>query len=412
VGPNHFGGASGASEAAGVQTKFDQLIVSLAHFFEKGNVEMPSIILIEGQTLKSGVRIVVGSIPMKLLAHRVQTPWRDARTKEGYQRRPTPSRIAKLAGEIRKHKVDIPTAVLLNARDSSWESAISQNDASSDFFTFDLDRYNGVFSVVDGQHRIEALRQLYVESEEEYGGFKLQFVMMLGANEGQELEQFYVVNSTAKSVKTDLALDLLKQRADHDGTVMNHLVEIGQDWKVRAQDLTEMLNDKSSTWRNRIRLANEIKGLTTIPSSSFVVSLQKFLAMPLMQAADIESQYKIIDTFWMGIRSVMPNPFDYPQDYTLMKGIGVWAMHDALPSVIEVIRSRGLSLYERQSYADVLEPMFDKLDGENLGADTVSGADFWLVAPKGGAAGTFSSSAGKRVLSSKIRQAMPKPDLE
>ena len=34
------------------------------------------------------------------------------------------------------------------------------------------------------------------------------------------MEQFYVVNSTAKSVRTDLAYDLLKQRAENDPEVI------------------------------------------------------------------------------------------------------------------------------------------------------------------------------------------------
>lgn len=373
---------------------------------------MKTITVVEGQQLKSGVRIVSGSISLSALVNRTLTPWRDARTKEGYQRRPTPSRISKLAAEIRKNKVDIPTAVLLNARHPSWASAIAETSLSNECLSFDLSLYKGTFSVVDGQHRIEALKLLHAEDPHEYGSFKLQFVMMLGATKVQELEQFYIVNSTAKSVKTDLALDLLKQRAEHDGSVMNYLVETGQDWKIRAQMLTEMMADKSSIWEKRIRLANEQKGKTTIPSSSFVVSLEKFLKMPLVQNADVDIQYKILNTYWIGIRSVMPDPFDYPENYTLMKGIGVWAMHEVLPSVIEVIRSAGKSLYEKQSYSEVLEPMFERLDGENVSADTVSGAEFWLVAPKGGAAGMFSSSAGKRVLASKMRQALPKADIE
>jgi hypothetical protein len=56
--------------------------------------------------------------------------------------------------------------------------------------------------------------------------------------------------------------------------------------------------------------------------------------------------------------------------------------------------------------------MFEGLDGENIEAELVRGDDFWLTAPKGGAAGSFSSSAGKRVLASKLRQALPESELE
>lgn len=367
--------------------------------------------VVEGQTLTSGVRTLVGSIPLNELSGRVFTPWRDARTKDGYQRKPAMARIAKLMAEIRKNKVDIPTAILLNASDVTWRKSLIETEELG-FFKFDLDNYKGKLSIVDGQHRVLALKELFEEEPDRYGTFKLQFVMMLGATQVQELEQFYIVNSTAKSVKTDLALDLLKQRANLDGSVMNYLIESGQDWKVRGQDLTERLVDRSEIWSKKIRLANEPKLGTIIPSSSYVVSLQNFLTYPYIQNFDTDTQYRLIETYWKAVRDAMPEPFDKPEDYTLLKGIGVWAMHEIFPAVIEVVRSKGESLFEKKNYAAVLEPMFDKLDGENVRAELVKGHEFWLTAPKGGAAGSFSSSAGKRVLASKMKQALPKPEIE
>jgi hypothetical protein len=95
-----------------------------------------------------------------------------------------------------------------------------------------------------------------------------------------------------------------------------------------------------------------------------------------------------------------------------MKGIGVWAMHEILPEVIEVIRSRGESLFDRDNYARLLKPVLLKLEGQNARTEMVRGQEFWLVAPKGGAAGSFSSSAGKRVLISKLMQNLPEPKIQ
>src|SRR3989304_4985013 len=49
------------------------------------------------------------------------------------------------------------------------------------------------------------------------------------------------VNKTAKAVRTDLALDLLKQRAENDPRIMEALLESGQSWKVEAQAVAEEL---------------------------------------------------------------------------------------------------------------------------------------------------------------------------
>jgi uncharacterized protein (DUF1015 family) len=82
--------------------------------------------------------------------------------------------------------------------------------------------------VVDGQHRIEALMRLYLKRDvpdEKWGDFRLSITFMLGATELEEMEQFYVVNSTAKSVRTDLAYDLLKQRAESNPDLIRSLDE-------------------------------------------------------------------------------------------------------------------------------------------------------------------------------------------
>lgn len=365
----------------------------------------------KGQTLTSGIFTVAGSIKYRQLHGRLVTPWRDARTKEGYQRKPADSRIAKLMMEIRNGRVDVPTAILLNAPHPSWEISVEFGGENNCSF-FNLDAYLGKFSVVDGQHRLLSFTHLYDEEPAKYGDYQLQFVMMLGASMDQELEQFYVVNSTAKSVKTDLAFDLLKQRAERDGAVLTGLIEVGQDWKVEAQALTEILNEKSEIWRGRIRLANEDKKISIIQSSSFVTSLKKFLTYPLVKNLSRQKKYEMIESYWRGVRGAMKEPFATLENYTLLKGIGVWAMHEILPEVTDVIRSRGDSLFDDETYSQILRPMFEGLDGENQSAEVVKGAEFWLTAPRGGAAGSYSSSAGKRVLISKMMQGLPEPEIE
>ena len=372
---------------------------------------MTALAVVKGQTLTSGVQTIVGSFHFQSIHDRIQTPWRDSRTKEGYQRKPAHNRIAKLMMEIRKGRVDIPTAVLLNAPHMSWEQSFVDR-GEGECCSFDMVKYFGKFSVVDGQHRLTALKYLYDEDEERYGSYKIHFVMMLGASKDEELEQFYIVNSTAKSVKTDLAFDLLKQRADHSGLVMTGLIESGQDWKVEAQALTELLAEESEIWRGRIQLANEPKKRTTIPSASFVTSMRKFLNYPFVRNLSRDKKFELIENYWRGIRASIKDPFNKPDDYTLLKGIGVWAMHEIFPEVIEIIRTNGDQLFDENNYVPILSAMFEDLEGENKNADLVKGADFWLTAPNGGAAGSYSSSAGKRVLISKLLQNLPEPDIE
>jgi hypothetical protein len=60
-------------------------------------------------------------------------------------------------------------------------------------------------------------------------------------------------------------------------------------------------------------------------------------------------------------------------------------MHGLLVSVIELLRSRGLSVIEAESYAQVLEEPLLNLEGDNAEGETARGPDFWLAGVRGAA---------------------------
>jgi hypothetical protein len=97
-------------------------------------------------------------------------------------------------------------------------------------FCSSLERFgSGALHLVDGQHRVEASRKL-IDEDAKWEDFVVPFVCMVGATEAEEIEQFYVVNSRAKSVRTDLALLLLRTIADRDPKMLERLEEKGRDW--------------------------------------------------------------------------------------------------------------------------------------------------------------------------------------
>jgi DGQHR domain-containing protein len=291
--------------------------------------------------------------------------------------------------------------LLLNLRKAETEAITT--DGSSTFLNLreGLDR----LYVVDGQHRFLAFKTLFNEDHHKWGNYKLQFVLLLNGSEEEEVRQFYVVNTTAKSVKTDLALDLLRQRAESDGRVMHELVEKGQTWKIEGQAIVDTLYRDSEIWAGRIQLANQKKGRTIIPAASYVSSLKFLLTnYPYFETLPREQKVEVIDAYWTGIRRAMPEPFEHNSGhYALQKGVGVNAMHSILPMVLEIIRSSGESEFDPTAYEATMQPVLEELSGDNTDGANVYGADFWLTAPRGGAAGSYSSSAGKRVLLAKLK---------
>jgi len=358
--------------------------------------------------VRADVQLVSGFIPAgALIPDRYHIPHLDPRTGRGYQRLPQGTRVNELAVDLRKQRVDLPTSVLLNLRN---KDSIRYTKGGT-LNLKDIAENEARFYVVDGQHRILALEKLINEVDSDYwSSYQIPFTCMIGADEDEEMEQFYLVNSKAKSVRTDLAHELLYKRAQDPG-VMASLVERGQDWQVYAQGIVRRLSEESPVWRNRIRFASMEKGDTVMPSASMVTSLKSVLSSGYFKALTDDQQLKIIDAYWKGIRGVFPEAFDQPKDFSLQKGIGVIVMHTLLMQVVEIARSQGLPLTEGETYTKVLGGALERLQGDDSSGNAVVGLDFWRAAPRG-AAGSYSSSAGRRVLIAKIQSLLPKISIQ
>jgi DGQHR domain-containing protein len=368
-----------------------------------------TISIIQGAKLWSGAQIVTGFMPAGvLIPDGFIIPAYDTRTKQGYQRLPQEARINSLAADLRKERTDLPTAILLNLPSVSVKSVLDGNSLR----LTDGEGKPLKFHVVDGQHRILALKKLIEEEDAgRWSRFPLPFVSFLAADNREEMKQFYIVNSTAKAVKTDLALTLLRKLSDNDPDVYAALLERGKQWQVDGQALVERLASESRIWRNRIRLPGMEKGETTMPSASLVTSLKPLLSSPYFGRLKPEQQMRVLDAYWNGIREALRPAFDDPENYTVQKGVGVIVMHMIFPHVLECVRNRGMQTTDPDAYKSVLDGALNQLQGENNSGDTVTGVEFWASAPKG-AAGSYSSSAGRRVLVVKIQQLLPQIEAE
>ena len=296
------------------------------------SIERPRVVIRRKTDLgRQQVDQVIGVMPAKALVDNHYVPHFDHITKEGFQRPPQQARVNKLVHDLERNRVDVPTAVLLNVRNCERSA-----DEAEVLVTVDDNHIHFVpdgrkLYVVDGQHRILALKKLLEKYPEKWASFPVPFVCMLGANEEEEMTEFYVVNSNAKSVRVDLAYELLSKRSEMDPTLMNDLVEKGESWKVDAQMLTEQLEKDSPFWKGRIRFPGQAVAETTVGSAGVVGSLKPLLATPYFGTVLLPpNRGKILNAYWEGIRRVLPNCFEEPRDYALQKAVGIQIMHQLL----------------------------------------------------------------------------------
>jgi DGQHR domain-containing protein len=360
--------------------------------------------VVDGPEMRSGTHLIAGMIPFGALLGRYEIPYYNYTTKRGYQRQPALSRVSAFATEIKKGRVDFPTAILLNLRSKHALSALTSGKLK-------LTEIGGsgkvtAFYVVDGQHRLLALGKAVEDGHRHLLDLPIPFTCMVGADENEEMEQFYQVNSNAKAVRTDLAYALLKKRAENEDGLVEALEERGRAWQVSGQGIVERLAIESTVWKGRIRLPGMDKGDTVITSASMVSSLKPVLSSPYFSRLKGDQQIRVLDAFWEGARNNLREAFDQPTEYSIQKGVGVIVMHTLMPEVLELVRDRGLSPNDPDSYESILEDALTKTTGETAAGDIVEGVEFWAAGAEG-AAGQYSSSSGRRVLISKLRSRLP-----
>jgi hypothetical protein len=191
---------------------------------------------------------------------------------------------------------------------------------------------------------------------------------------------------------------------------MAALVEKGEDWKVEGQTIAEELA-KTRLWKNRIRFPGEPSGESTIGSAGVVSSLKQLLDTPYFGAISTQNRLRILEAYWEGVERVLPEVFRDPTDYALQKSTGVQIMHALLVSGLELLRSQGKSVVDPDAYEEALRETLISLQGDTADGSIAQGPDFWLVGARG-AAGSFSSNAGRRVFLARLRGELPEVEVE
>lgn len=376
--------------------------------------------------------MLLAAMPASHAAASVRVDVYDPATGKGYQRVGIASRMRAIARYYRDGG-RMPNPLLINIRaddlnrvrvivtdgdqgdyDAAIELGMDWIGAGSIDLPEDL-----IVWVFDGQHRVGGLAEL-VALVKDFDSFPVPLSVTIGLTEDGEMEEFYEVNHNAKSVTTDLALEILRQRALRDPDLASKLIGSGKDWQTKGLEVVRILDATEGPWHDRIQAPNERKHKSdslTMAQAQFVLSLKPVLDMALFKSAEPATIAQVLNAYWKGIALVLPEPFtsdplNSPKDWVIQKGPGVFTLHRAMPMVVEVMRARGERLGVPEAYAQVLQGLTD-LSGEVTDPDTqqrvpVSGAEFWRAGSRG-VAGAYTGEAGRRHLFLMIQALLPKP---
>ena len=340
--------------------------------------------------------------------------WSDTQKPEetGYQRKPSATRLREVASYLQSPDAILPLGGLVNVRAPAGSvygqllqfepdsSGSNSGKITSGWLTIP-DEVLPLY-VVDMQHRLGGLQWAIDEDgHEELGDFPVVATLADGLSKLEEIQQFELINTTQKKVRTDLARRLMAvQSATTEGRLA--IEKRGRMWEARGAQVADWLGREGEIWRNRILPPNKSKRempQAVVPETSFVTSLRPILLAPLFQHMDEEAVARIVDRYWQALAKTFPEAFAHPAEHVIQKTPGVFSLNALAPEVIELVRSE---------YGD-------KLTVENL-RKTIEpwayrGSEFWSVGEPEGAA-RYGSMKGFSLLAAELRDDLPRLDVD
>lgn len=347
--------------------------------------------------------------------------------RRGIQRQPIAAHYRKIARSLQEPETTLPTAIVLSANinHDGTESHVSDGirvplgmDVTpvpgpvENLVDITVDPNVLKLHVVDGQHRIlgieYALEKDYLKRDK---AFELPFVLILAKSRYDEIKNFYSINSKAKKVSTDLALQLMNEMKDNDP---DYGLTLTEKKKVIAIKIANALNDEQeSPWYQEISQGSGASADEIASSTSFVTSLMPVLTVPYFNdtikakggnAEEVmdtvaEQCGKIVDNYWSAIRDMLPFMFEGDLNkWVIQKTPGIYILHRVLAYILEhyFLGGTGRIDLSQEAFRSFLEDY-----APELLSDPQAASGYWNAAqgpdnPGGEAAGANSSQAFKQ----------------
>jgi len=250
---------------------------------------------------------------------------------QGYQRPPERSRITRIGTFLVNGTGNglYPNALLLGSRTPLvFDEMTRRLQLSCDL------------RIIDGQHRTEGLR--YAIEEKEHlpsANMQVPVVIMEVSDRAEELDQFRIINGTAKSVRTDLVNAILTALAADQG---EDTVAPKDRWKIIVTKVVDIMDRTAgSPWEDMLLMPDQvgrdfpdkIARATSVMTSirPIYTWLEEFgiLRDRAGTSFDEQSTYMagILIEYWRALKAVVPGAFAVPDDSVIQKTPGLFALH-------------------------------------------------------------------------------------
>jgi DGQHR domain-containing protein len=300
-----------------------------------------SITIPATKIIQNGNVIYQTTISAGLLAEYTVTDMLSEINPDGYQRPLHVKHVNDferfLAGELGKTPV-CANALVFNDRNKSILERYKDTTNGVDHVEITI---TDPLYIIDGQHRAAAYAQS-VKHKTIEGSFSVP-VTITQLDKRSEKELFITINGTQFTVKSNLNLEVMSNLELEENIPLHNSNKARR--KIIGTRITGILDKHEMSPLNslieRVNVTHTEKS-RPITRTSLITTMEKILgAIQIHSIFDNENFHsvnttaKVMMDFWDVIRELNPKPFEYPQDYHMLKALGINTLNPLLADVIK-----------------------------------------------------------------------------
>ncbi len=254
----------------------------------------------------------------------------------GYQRLPSLSRLRDGRGSAVRYLVKemgcFPTSILVNVR---GELTFTPERDLGWCAYGKLDTGDERFWLMDGQHRVEALKRA-IERNADFEKYPIIASVLKLPSRFDELMHFYIVNRRQKSVPTDLAYRHLQRMLWERGTEWLYDLEgrRGVHLGLASEVVDYLSREARSPWYARIRMVGSTaKEEHLVTDKVLISSIAKIFREKAFEGMPIRDFGELMIDYWNAVRQIYPDAFESENEYTLVTSTGINALHQLFPAI-------------------------------------------------------------------------------
>lgn len=221
---------------------------------------------------KCNCRIIQTAKSVEWLVENTRVKTFDKVEFKGYQRQVTPRHVQSIVTYIENNDFYFPTSIICSC-DESYNDKLK-------------------LYVVDGQHRIEAFKEIKKMNTDVYASIKdyqLSVIVLENPSLSLEVDTFITINKTAKKVDTSLAL-LLKNMLNRERKNDKDITTAKKEY-IAVELAIDINEENNPLWANKIIYEGNPR------SANGKISLNSFVRSTRI-LVDYLDKYKIINLEW------------------------------------------------------------------------------------------------------------------